>query len=194
MDAVPSSSSGRLAPGSVTEVATALRAAGGERLARLVFAEAGLADVLEAPPVAPVEERLVLSLHRTLAESLDPVTAAHVAEEAGRRAAALALDQRVPKPAQWLVEALPPRLGTMWVLAGLHRHASTFTGSGRLETTLGRPVVLEITANPIAVAGCHWHRGVFGWLFRELVSRKAHVRETACCALGAPCCRFEIVY
>ncbi|MEM1431648.1 MAG: V4R domain-containing protein, partial [Pseudomonadota bacterium] len=39
---------------------------------------------------------------------------------------------------------------------------------------------------------CHWHAAVFERLFRVLVSPESSVTEVACCAMGAPACRFEI--
>ncbi len=60
------------------------------------------------------------------------------------------------------------------------------------------PVVFEIAGNPLVDgerAGapvCHWHAAVFQRLFAVLVDPGVEVRETACCACGAPACRFEI--
>ena len=75
-----------------------------------------------------------------------------------------------------MLEALPASLASRQLLSAIARHAWTFAGSGRYA------------AGPV----CHWHAGVFETLFRTLVHPRSRARETACCAAGAPACRFEI--
>jgi len=66
-------------------------------------------------------------------------------------------------------------------------------------TATGRnPVTFTLENNPIPQVGesgmpvCHWHAACFERLFARLVHRQSQVIETACCATGAPACRFEI--
>ncbi len=182
----------RVGPNAVLQTAAALRAEGGEALARQVFEAAGLARLLEAPPEAMVPEIEAARLHRVVAACLPAGRAERVAAEAGRLTAEYLLAHRIPKPAQRLLRALPPRLAGRLLLTAISRAAWTFAGSGGFSFRgWGRPVV-EIAANPLATPGCPWHRAVFERLFRALVAPGTRVVETACCARGAPACRYEI--
>jgi divinyl protochlorophyllide a 8-vinyl-reductase len=68
--------------------------------------------------------------------------------------------------------------------------------SGRFKTC--GPLAFEIADNPIvrgersAVPLCHWHAAVFETLYRTLVDPRLRCAEVACCAMGAPACRFEL--
>jgi divinyl protochlorophyllide a 8-vinyl-reductase len=59
-------------------------------------------------------------------------------------------------------------------------------------------MLFEIADNPVvrgetaATPVCHWHSAVFAGLFAALVDPHTQVIETACCACGAPACRFEV--
>jgi len=187
--AVPS---GRVGPNAILQVAAALRVAGGEALARRVFADAGLAGLLEAPPDSMIDERAVARLHGALARALPEREAEALARDAGRRTARYILDHRIPPLAQRVLRALPAGPAARLLLAAIGRNAWTFAGSGRFSARPGRPAVIEIAANPVATPGCPWHRGVFEGLFPHLASPGSAVVETACCARGAPACRFEI--
>jgi divinyl protochlorophyllide a 8-vinyl-reductase len=183
----------RVGPNAVLQLAAALRARHGEGMAARVFADAGLRIRLEDPPAAPVAEADVAALHRALARDLPPEAAAAVAEDAGRRTADYLLAHRIPAPARAALRVLPAPLAARLLLRAVLRHAWTFAGSGRV-TVEARPVLaVEIADNPLAAGPCHWHAAVFTRLFRALVAPGAVVRETACCADGAPACRFEIL-
>ncbi len=177
----------RIGPNAVVQTAAALRALGGETCAAGVFRAAGVAHWLAAPPESMAEEAGVARLHREMAR-LAPEAAA----DAGRRVAAYLLANRIPPPAQRLMARLPRPLAARALLTAIRANAWTFAGSGRVRVSgWARPVV-EIEANPLAVGGCRWHAAVFEGLFAALVSPRACARETACCAAGAPACRFEI--
>jgi predicted hydrocarbon binding protein len=73
-------------------------------------------------------------------------------------------------------------------------------GWGRfaLERLTARDFVVTVTGSPFAeaygaAAGpvCHLIRGVLESLAASVLERPARVRETACAAAGAACCRFE---
>ena len=183
---------GRVGPNAILQVEAALRAAGGEALARRVFADAGLLVFLDAPPDTMIDERAVARLHGALARDLPDPEAEALARDAGRRTARYILDNRIPRLAQRVLRALPAGPAARLLLAAIGRSAWTFAGSGRFSGKPGRPTVIELAANPLATPGCPWHRGVFEGLFTHLVSPGSEVVETACCARGAPACRFEI--
>ena len=182
----------RVGPNAMLQLAAALRARHGEGVARRVFADAGLPRRLDHPPNALVDEREVAALHRALARDLPPDAAAEVARDAGRRTADYLLAHRIPALARAVLRTLPARFAARLLLRAILRHAWTFAGSGRVTVTAGRVPVLEIAANPLATGPCLWHAAVLERLFHALASPRARVVETACCAAGAPACRFEI--
>jgi divinyl protochlorophyllide a 8-vinyl-reductase len=182
----------RIGPNAIIQVAEALRALHGEGAAQRVFGAAGLSGLLDRPPERMTDERLVAALHRTLHRLLPQEEAAEVAAEAGLRTADYLLARRIPRPAQWLLRALPAPLAARLLLAAIARNAWTFAGSGHVFTTPGTPAVIEIEDNPVATGPCHYHLAVFTRLFRTLVHPRAEVRETLCCAKGAAACRFAI--
>ncbi len=181
----------RIGPNAVIQTARALRAAGGEAFARAVFRRAAVEPWLEAEPQGMVDELSVARLHRTVAALGAPRDAA-IARDAGRRTADYVRLNRIPRVARMMFAVLPVGLASRLLLMAIAKNAWTFAGSGAVRVTPCDPAVIEIAANPIATPGCPWHQGVFTGLFQALVTPAARVRETACCAEGAPACRFEI--
>jgi divinyl protochlorophyllide a 8-vinyl-reductase len=190
--------SGRIGPNAITRVAQALRDEVGDAATRAVFTHAALADALDDPPTAMVDEADVRRLHVELRDAIGPERAARVAREAGRLTGDYLLANRIPRPAQAVLKRLPAALAERALLAAVGRHAWTFAGSGRFAATPGSPTVVEIADNPLCrgvladAPACHYHAATFERLWRTLVSPHTRVIETACCATGAPSCRFEL--
>ncbi|MBS0393620.1 MAG: bacteriochlorophyll 4-vinyl reductase [Proteobacteria bacterium] len=188
----------RIGPNAIIQVAAALVQAHGAAVAGRVFAAAGLAPYLAAPPAGMVEEREVIALHRELRRVLDPAAAGAVARVAGGATGDYLLRHRIPLPVQRLLGWLPRRLAARLLVAAIARHAWTFVGSGRLTTAVGRGVVLTIEDCPICrgthapAAVCEYYRATFERLFRALVDARTTVRETLCAAVGDGRCRFEL--
>ena len=183
----------RVGPNAITQVAAALRAEGGEAEARRVFAAAGLLPLLETPPAAMTRQSAAAALHIALREALPEAEADRIAAEAGRRTGDYLLANRIPRPAQWLLRLMPPRLAAPILLKAIAKNAWTFAGSGKVETRWdGRVATVRILDNPLATPGCPWHRAVFERLFRALVSERTEVTHPACCARGAVFCTYEI--
>lgn len=185
---------GLIGPNAVTQVAASLRARSGEARTRMVFCCAGLREALDHPPETMTDEGAVARLHHRVAQEADGEA---LLADAGRRTADYILAHRIPRPAQWLLRALPPGPAARLLLSAIGRNAWTFAGSGRFRACPGRPAVVEIAANPIATPGCPWHRAVFAGLFEALVSSRAVVDPPACrgcagCGSAAAVCRFEI--
>jgi divinyl protochlorophyllide a 8-vinyl-reductase len=163
-----------------------------------VFAHAALDDRIDAPPQEIVDEAEVRRLHLAMREAIGPVRAAGVAREAGRLTGDYLHARRIPGPAQALLKRLPAALAERALLAAVARHAWTFAGSGRFAVRPGAPTVVEIADNPLCrgvaaeAPACDYHAATFERLWRALVSPRARVVETACCARGAPACRFEL--
>jgi len=121
-----------------------------------------------------------------------------MARAAGRRTGDYIRIHRIPRRAQALLRVLPARLSARLLARAIARHAWTFAGSGRFRVASRAPLVFEIADNPLvcgehaAAPVCHWHAAVFARLYTRLVARDYTCVETACCATGAPACRFAL--
>lgn len=183
---------GLIGPNAVSQLRPAAQEAGRECRAAALFAAAGETGWLRTPPTAMVPADRVARLHRLFREAGEQAVLA----EAGRLTADYLLAARIPRGAQRVLRALPPRPASWLLTPAIAAHAWTF--AGHVTARAGNPTVFEIAANPLCAgerAGdpvCVWHCAVFERLFRALVSRRAQVRETRCTTLGDPVCRFEI--
>ncbi len=186
---------GQIGPNAVLQLVPVLDAVlGPDERARLM-GRAGLGGL--PADTGLMAEAPAARLHQALRRA-HPDRARQIAAEAGRRTADYILAHRIPKPAQAVLRALPAALAGPILARAIAKHAWTFAGSGRFSVRSTRPLVFEIAANPITRAEhaktpvCHWHAAVFERLFTTLVDPSLRCRETACCAAGAPACRFEL--
>ncbi|MEM1049517.1 MAG: bacteriochlorophyll 4-vinyl reductase [Pseudomonadota bacterium] len=183
---------GRVGPNAVLQLAEALIALYGPSFTARIFADAGFGGLLASPPETMIDETVPAALFRALWRDMPPVSAARVARNAGTRTADYILANRIPAIAKAVLKVLPPRLAAPLLLSAIRKHAWTFAGSGTCETDTRGGYRIDIRRNPLAMPDCVWHQGVFERLFRVLVSSRAHVHHTKCCADGAPLCRFEV--
>lgn len=188
----------RVGPNAITQVATALEAEAGPRATREVFAAAGIAAYLDAPPTTMVDEREVSALHAALAAGLEAERAQAVSRSAGLATGDYLLANRIPGPAQRLLRVLPARLASRLLLAAIGRNAWTFVGSGAFSAAPGAPARISVTGCPVCreltaeQAACTYFAATFERLFRSLVHPQAEVREVACEARGETACTFEV--
>ena len=185
----------RIGPNSVLQLAQVLDAHLGKAAAQALLLDAGLTALPTDSGLMP--EGPAARLHQAL-RSRYPDAAAMLATEAGARTGDYILAHRIPQPAQRLLRRLPRYLSAPLLAAAISKHAWTFAGSGEFRVTQRRPLVFELSDNPI-VRGetamqplCHWHAAVFQRLFTTLVSPDMQCTETDCCAQGAPACRFRV--
>ena len=189
---------GRVGPNAIIRVAEALTETDGEEMARQVLADAGLAHYLDQPPTEMVDEREVIALQVALRRCLGVTAARGIARDAGRRTGDYLLARRIPRPAQFLLKRLPPKLAAKTLLKAIRGNAWTFVGTGVFAADPAYPPRITI-GNSLLCRGetadqplCDFYVGTFERLFRELVARNAAVTETACHAKGDPSCIFEI--
>jgi divinyl protochlorophyllide a 8-vinyl-reductase len=185
----------RIGPNALLQLVPVLERVGGPDLREAVFAGAGVLDLPRADGL--IAEGPVARVHQELRRRL-PDLAPALAREAGQRTADYIIANRIPRPVVLLLKLLPPALAAPLLTRAIARHAWTFAGSGRFEVTCDRPLTFLLHDNPV-VRGehadhplCDWHAAVFERLFRVLVSPRASVAETECCATGATACRFEV--
>jgi len=189
---------GRVGPNAITQVIAALNARQGEAVCARVLARAGLAQYSAQPPAEMVPEDHVSALQRAVRTELPLEAAEDVLSEAGRRTGDYLLAHRIPRFAQAILRLLPAPLAARALIGAIGGHAWTFAGSGTFRAMPGHPLVVEIGGCPLAAGQtsqaplCTLYAGVFQRLFEVLVSPHARAMETACCAMGAPACRFEM--
>jgi divinyl protochlorophyllide a 8-vinyl-reductase len=186
---------GRIGPNAVLQLLPVLEREGGAALRDRLLRAAGL----KAPPpeTGMMDEAPAAAMHQALRREL-PDRAAALARAAGLATGDYILAHRIPGPAQALLRRLPAPVAAWMLTRAIAQHSWTFAGSGRFEVMSTRPLAFRIEDNPV-VRGeraeapiCHWHVAVFERLFTELVHPGYRVRETACCATGAPACVFEL--
>ncbi len=156
------------------------------------------AGIVELPDGnSMVDEEPIARLHQALRREA-PELAPELARRAGIATGDYVLANRIPGFARTLLKLLPARLSAPLLARAIEKHAWTFTGSGTFRIAAMKPMVFEITDNPV-VRGehasepvCHWHAAVFERLFRRLVHDDYRAVETECAAAGGDCCRFEL--
>ena len=184
---------GLIGPNAILQLVPVIEQAGGRELRDEIFAAAGVFELPEKEGM--IEETPAARIHQALRREV-PDLAPALAWEAGKRTGDYVLANRIPTFAQRILRVLPRWLAQPLLTRAIEKHAWTFAGSGEFRVTA--PGIFELRRNPI-VAGeyadrplCHWHAAVFERLFRKLVSDDLRCAETACCAMGAPACRFEL--
>jgi len=189
---------GHVGPNAITQVIAALNARQGETVCAGVLAQAGLAHYRALAPAEMVPEDEVSALQRAVRTELPLEAAEDVLSEAGRRTGDYLLAHRIPGFAQAVLRIFPAVLASRALIGAIGGHAWTFAGSGTFRAIPGHPLIVEIAGCPLAAGQtshapvCALYAGVFQRLFEVLVSPHAQAVETACCAMGAPACRFEM--
>ncbi|MEX5727556.1 divinyl protochlorophyllide a 8-vinyl-reductase [Rhodovulum iodosum] len=191
----PTGRAGRIGPNAVLQLLPVLEQAGGAALRDDMLQEAGLNE----PPsdTGLMDEGPAAAMHAALRRSL-PEQAPALLREAGARTGEYILAHRIPAFAQIILKILPAALSAPMLAKAIAKHSWTFAGSGAFQVVSTRPLVFELTNNPLIrgeVANaplCVWHEAVFDTLFQTLVDKRLTTRETTCAAAGGRICRFEI--
>jgi divinyl protochlorophyllide a 8-vinyl-reductase len=189
---------GRIGPNAITRVVEALLEIEGAERTRRVLRRARLDHDLRHPPVIMVPETRVTALHATLIEQLGTDRARAISRRAGALTARYLLAHRIPLWVQPLLRRLPAHPASRILLRAITRNAWTFSGSGELGLTGGKPVEVSIHGCPLCAsvnteaAVCDYYAATFGGLFRQLVAPSIKVDEIACRASGDEACVFRI--
>lgn len=188
----------RIGPNTIIQLAHVLRDRYGDYFAgALLFESTGYA--MTALPGAMVDEREAQAFVRVVMRELGEHDGARVLHEAGHRTADYLMAHRIPRPAQWIMKALPARAGLAVLLKAMRANAWTFAGSGSFSVHTHRRGA-DLSFHRCAMCRdmysdapvCDFYAGTFEHLIRTLVAPQAHVTEVECEAQGAACCRFEV--
>ncbi|RVT85586.1 bacteriochlorophyll 4-vinyl reductase [Rhodobacteraceae bacterium CCMM004] len=180
----------RVGPNALIQMDRALTARLGDRAADRIFAAAGVAREV---PGGMVPQAQVRALFDAVAAAR-PDDWPEIAAEAGRATGDYILAHRIPAPARALLGVLPAGPAARLLLGAVARHAWTFAGSGTCRTASWPHPSLTLAPNPLAMPGCPWHTAVFARLFGRLAGPRVRITHTACCALGAAGCTFDITF
>jgi divinyl protochlorophyllide a 8-vinyl-reductase len=185
----------RIGPNSVLQLVPLLDGVLGTGPRAMLLAEAGLSELPAEDGLMPEEPAALL--HQAV-RARHPDLASELMRRAGVRTADYIITYRIPAFAGHLLKRSPPWLAAPLLARSIESHAWTFAGSGQFRIASRKPLVFEVHDNPIvrgehaAEPLCHWHTAVFQRLFNMLVDPELRCTETACCATGSDCCRFEL--
>lgn len=173
--------SGKIGPNAILQVFACLEAMPSlskDEAARIACI-AGLSHHLAHRPAAMVDERDVVALHQAVRSCLPEQVATAVLQQAGEQTAQYILAHRIPKLAQWMLRALPPKPASAMLLKAIAKHAWTFTGSGAFTYQLGHPALIALSSCPAceqvygADEPCTYYIATLQGLFQALVHRGA---------------------
>ena len=181
-----------IGPNAVIQLGEALRARLGQDVAQRIYAAAGCAHLLNAPPTRMIDERVPARLFQQLWQALPAATAHAIAHDAGRRTGRYILENRIPRLARVTLCALPRSIASRFLLSAIQKNAWTFAGSGTCRARFGTPPTIEIAHNPLRMSGGAWHKAGFAELFGALVSSDLEVSYVALPNGSEGPCRFEI--
>lgn len=198
---------GRIGPNAVLRLRDALEADFGPTATEALFVDAGLTALYRSPPHEMVHEQAVARLHEALRSRHGMRTAMRISRWAGEMTGDYLLANRIPAAARRVLPYLPATVAARVLVRAMSRHAWTFAGSGRFETSWARgtyqfpgepQLELRIVDCPLCrgarVDGmaCEYYAATFERLFRVLMEPDCEVREVACSAAGAAACRFAV--
>lgn len=192
----PAVADARIGPNAITQLVAVLDRTEGRYLRDAVMSLAAVS--VPDPAKGMIPEAEAAAVHLAL-RHFAPDRAEALLRLAGLATGGYILCHRIPQLAQVLIRALPAALGARVLTAAIARHSWTFAGSGQFNVAGWHPLTFEVMANPLVAHEraahpiCHWHAAVFEQLFAKLVWGDCIVREVACCAMGDPACRFEIL-
>ena len=188
----------RIGPNAIIQVINALAARFGEQSVNAFFVAAGLERYIQERPGSMVSQRDVATLQTQLRDRFGPLVAREICLDAGMRTGDYLLANRIPRPAQRVLRLMPAGLAARVLSKAISKHSWTFAGSGTFTVSAGRPFRFSIQHNPICsgirsdAPVCDYYAATFEQIFRAIVHPNARVVETACEAMGASACVFEI--
>ena len=119
----------RIGPNTIIQLAHVLRDRYGEAAAGALLFE-GTGYALNALPSAMVDEREAQAFVQTVMQAVGEQQGVQLLHEAGKRTADYLMAHRIPRPAQWVMKALPKRAGVSILLRAMHDTAEAVSPRG----------------------------------------------------------------
>ncbi len=192
-DAEPDHATARIGPNALTQLFDPIRTHYGADVLKQMLGSAGITQLPSMTGL--IDEAPVIRFHALLHET-KAENAKMIEREAGIGTARYVLANRIPKPVQVALKVLPPSLSAILLTRAIAKNAWTFTGSGGFEVISKRPLILQVTKNPlirgVEKPSCDWHAAVFETLFQTLVSKKTRIHELCCSATKQNGCQFRV--
>lgn len=188
----------KIGAGAVLQLAAAMRKLGLSFLIPPIFADAGIANWLVAPPTQEIEAQRATRAHHALRANLPPDIAEVLLAEAGRLTADELLAHHIPQTVQAALRRLPPALAARGLAQAIKLHGWAFAGAGRVRISGWRYLMIEIEGNPLCAGEssdhpiCAWHAAMFERLFDAIAPGQLRVVEVGCEARGDSACRFIV--
>jgi len=144
-----------IGPNAILQHLPLLHSSLGPNATSALLAQAGLAQ----PPAAHgmVAQATVARFHNAVTQHLG-ARAPALQWAAGVGTGRYILANRIPRPAQALLRALPSAWGARLLTRAILQHAWTFAGSGQLQVIQRSPLVLGLHQNPLAIAAPPSHQ------------------------------------
>ena len=185
----------RLGATAIIQTRAALDEQVGVAARRAIFEACGPGVLDDLDPDGMVEARVINALNYEIGAQLGPEAAHAVMKRAGELAGDAFLADRIAKPLQWLLKALPRGLAQRLLMTVIARNAVVFAGQAHIETGSD---FISVHDNPICLSqvgysSCIWHAALFHRVFTILVDPRITIHETECVGWGSEMCKFEIV-
>jgi divinyl protochlorophyllide a 8-vinyl-reductase len=190
----------RIGPNSIIRTVEALREAYGPAHAAEILRRGRRADLIDTLPAEMVDETDFTRLVLLLRSQLGGPTAERILRRSGQLTAVYLLQNRIPRPVQYVLKVLPRCIALKILLQAIGKHAWTFVGSGtfsfRLDKTLHISIgdCVECRGVQASAPVCSYYSGAFEHLLRTLIAPSATVREIACIACGSEYCMFQVMF
>jgi len=174
---------GRIGPNAVLQVFNALEEGHGVQEATRMARLAGLSHHREQAPATMIDERDVVALHKTVRNAMTGKEADQILWRAGERTADYILANRIPKPVQIMLRALPAKLASRLLLKAIAKNAWTFAGSGTFAFTAGKPAILTLTDCPACTEvyayneRCAYYSATLQGLFQALAHKRSRIED-----------------
>lgn len=188
-----SATEARIGPNALIQSVNALREQYKEAHIRTILRQCGQEDLLESQPTTMVAEQAFADLVVALADQLGVPEARQILWRAGQLTAGYLLQNRIPRPFQWLLRPLPDRPALQLLLLAVGKHAWTFAGSGQFTYVVGKiPQLTVVTHLYPGEAVCGFYGGTFDHLIHMLIAAQAQTQVTTTCYAGQTRCVYTI--
>lgn len=185
----------RIGPNALIQSVNALREQYEDARIQAILHQCDQEALLVSLPTTMVAEQAFAGLVVALADQLGVAEARKILWRAGQLTAGYLLQNRIPRPFQWLLRPLPHRPALQLLLLAVGKHAWTFVGSGQFSYVVGKtPELTVLTHLYPGEAVCGFYGGTFDHLIHKLIAAQAQTKVTTSLAAGQTKCVYAIQF